>query len=570
MQGDDLKYAGLFSRLVSSLIDGAIFLGLLKLLTVVVTDGSIVYLLGLIVLSWLYIATLLSSSWHATIGQKLLGVSVLSVDGEPLTFRQASLRVLYFFILSPLILPLIMYFFSARDQTLYDYLSKSVVIDNWVSDTAVDNTVVTPKRKRRIFRTILVTLVSVVWMGFTAYVVFYMSVMYLLYSSRDAAYDNSFHQTYTTNDYNDSRIQFYDVELRKYSRDFIEADEIYTIFEADVKRDLASGCIQYFVRRYDNDGWINMGSGFRQNARNSHTNTEEKIEKAKENESFLGHNFYTYDTNMVNDIEEDITKLWSDDNESVCEIEESVEVMYKGFIVTYLDRFISQNIQGYSAPSKQEQEWYKTLQTRFPDYFEAIRRQEIALAKEVENRKLKKLEESAKRKKLEFNQAIKEKKNRLFAAIWYEQDQVVDLILDSNTDLDLKDRFGRTPLFIAVQVGNSYALEQLLKHGANMYIMDEYGLYTAFTELLSHPRIDMKMVKLFLEYGYDLNFQYKRSETALSAVAKGCENIELVKLFLELGADPTLMDRYQSNTILKVQRGCKNSKQYKQLLDLLE
>ncbi len=567
---DNIKYAGFFARVVASLIDGAIFVLLLKILTLYVDEGNPFLLLAMVVLWVFYTALFLSSPWSATVGKKILGIKVLSVDGKRLSFKHALLRSFYALFSNLFILPVLIMFFTSKRQALQDLLAKCIVVDIWTEDSTEDRERHTYSNKKNIFRKIIIAVGMIAIFIPTAYMVFYMSVMYTLYSSKETAYNNSFHQTAKTNDYNDSRIRFYDEELHQYSRDFIDAQEIYTIFEADVKRDLALGCIQYFVRRYDDDVWINMGSSFRRNARNSYANTEEKIEKAKENESFMGHNFYTYDTNMVNDIEDDITKLWSDSNESVCEQKQSVDVMYETFIFEYLDSFISQNINGHFAPSEKEQEWYTTLQSKFPDYFENIKRKEAALAKEIHEKKLIKIEESKRRKKVEFDQAIEDKKDPFLAAIWFEQNQVFDLMIHSHIDLNRKDRFGRTPLFIAVQVGNKYALQQLLKNGADMYVMDVNDLYTVFTELLSHPHIDMKMVNLFLEYGYEVNFQHNASETALSVAAKGCKNIELLQLLLQNGADPHKMDRYRSNTLLKVQRGCKKSKNYDLLIDLLE
>jgi len=572
MPKSNTRYANFLVRFFAVLIDSFIFILLLKVLTVFIKEGSPYFLILFVIIWWLYVTLLLSSSWSATVGQKILGLKVITINDEKLTFKQASLRVIYAFFLAPFILPLMMYFFSDKRQTLHDYLSKSVVVDRWYGVSAKEEGVVeiVTNRKKRIFRTIIVTIGFLTVLIFVGYIVAYSSVMYVLYSSRDTAYNNSFYQTYHTNDYNDSRIQFYDGELHRYSKNFIVADKLYTIFEADVKRDLALGCIQYFVRRYDNDIWIDMGSGFRQNARNSYANTEKKIEKSKENEHFMGDNFYVYDTNMVNDIENDITKLWSDSNLSVCEDEMPVEVMYEPFILEYMDRFIAQNINGHYAPSKNESEWYQTLQLQFPEYFENIKRREAILKKEIKTKELKAIEEDKKRKKILFNQAIEEKKNPLLAAVWFEQNTVVEHMIYAHSDLNIKDRFGRTPIFIAVQVGNSYALEKLLENGAGMYIMDVNGLYTAFTEMLSHPHVDINMVKLFLDNGYDVNFQYKKGETALSIAVKGCDKIALVKLLLKNGANSKIMDRYQSNTILKVQRGCQKSEFYDELIELLD
>ena len=72
----------------------------------------------------------------------------------------------------------------------------------------------------------------------------------------------------------------------------------------------------------------------------------------------------------------------------------------------------------------------------------------------------------------------------------------------------MKNVQGYTLLRVAMQYKNEYALNRLLQSGANMYAMDKHNSYSDFTWAVSGN--DLKTVKIFLENGVDVNFQYKK------------------------------------------------------------
>ena len=175
---------------------------------------------------------------------------------------------------------------------------------------------------------------------------------------------------YQTNDFNDSRIIFYQKELELYSKEFIEAEGMYDIFAMDTKKDLALGCIQYFIRRKNRDGWINESSNYRKNARNKYANTEDKIQKAKKNSDYMDRHFYTFDLNMVDDIEDEITQVWSDKNDSICENKVPANKLYDIFIKKYIPKFDNENIHSRfgDKPQQREVDWFDMLTKRHPEY----------------------------------------------------------------------------------------------------------------------------------------------------------------------------------------------------------
>ena len=150
----DLKFAGFWVRILAFIIDTLVcsipIMGAEKLLG---EDSGITIVVTLVLL-WLYSAIMLSSSWQATFGKKVLGLKVLSTEYEPLDFKKASIRFLYFLItytllFSPVVviylandsfilwlvgiililLPILMMFFNEKKQVLHDYLAHTIVLD---------------------------------------------------------------------------------------------------------------------------------------------------------------------------------------------------------------------------------------------------------------------------------------------------------------------------------------------------------------------------------------------------------------------------------------------------------
>jgi uncharacterized RDD family membrane protein YckC len=82
-----------------------------------------------LMLSWIYYASMESSTWQATLGKKLLGLKVTDLAGNRISFARASGR---FFgkILSGMILGIgfLMAGFTARKQALHDILAGCLVL----------------------------------------------------------------------------------------------------------------------------------------------------------------------------------------------------------------------------------------------------------------------------------------------------------------------------------------------------------------------------------------------------------------------------------------------------------
>jgi uncharacterized RDD family membrane protein YckC len=94
----------------------------LSILTFVVVYGLIVCII------WLYFARQESSPRMATIGKRALGLQVVDLNGQRVTFKRATGRFFGKILSSPLCFGFIMAAFTEKKQALHDILAGCLVI----------------------------------------------------------------------------------------------------------------------------------------------------------------------------------------------------------------------------------------------------------------------------------------------------------------------------------------------------------------------------------------------------------------------------------------------------------
>jgi len=110
--------------LLTFLIDLALrrfgrLLGISPFVSKVATGMAFILILS--VGSWLYCAFAESSAWRATLGKRLLGLEVVTADGDRISFGQASIRHLMKFLsLFFLMIGFLMVAWTKRHQALHD------------------------------------------------------------------------------------------------------------------------------------------------------------------------------------------------------------------------------------------------------------------------------------------------------------------------------------------------------------------------------------------------------------------------------------------------------------------
>lgn len=82
-----------------------------------------------VIAGWLYWSLQQSGNQQATVGQKAMGIRVISLDGSPVNFGQATGRYFGNFLnIFSFFIGYIMFFFNSKNQCLHDYLSGCLVV----------------------------------------------------------------------------------------------------------------------------------------------------------------------------------------------------------------------------------------------------------------------------------------------------------------------------------------------------------------------------------------------------------------------------------------------------------
>ncbi len=127
---EPLVYAAFGERFGAALIDGLILAIPNALISIVIEDDeSVSANIISICLYWLYNAILESSAYQATLGKRALGIKVIDMEGQRISFGQATGR--YFGkIISALILGIgfLMMLWDDKKQTLHDKMAATLVI----------------------------------------------------------------------------------------------------------------------------------------------------------------------------------------------------------------------------------------------------------------------------------------------------------------------------------------------------------------------------------------------------------------------------------------------------------
>jgi uncharacterized RDD family membrane protein YckC len=136
-----MRYAGFWLRFVAWVMDSAMLAALPLIVALIIapiffTTSRTVAVLGVIFFivpvvgttGWLYYALMESSSYQATLGKRALGLRVVGLTGQPVSFGRASGRFFGKILSSILLIGYLMAAFTARKQALHDMMARCVVI----------------------------------------------------------------------------------------------------------------------------------------------------------------------------------------------------------------------------------------------------------------------------------------------------------------------------------------------------------------------------------------------------------------------------------------------------------
>jgi len=138
----------------------------------------------------------------------------------------------------------------------------------------------------------------------------------------------------------------------------------------------------------------------------------------------------------------------------------------------------------------------------------------------------------------------KQKAKLLFYAVENNLEEVVRDCLDKYTDsefnLDIRDRFGSTPLLIAAELGYNTIVECLLEHGADPNALD---IRSGFSSLMFASLVgNKKLIKILIKHKANVNALSHWGCSPLS-LAMGNNYRNVVKTLLNAGADADLLNQ---------------------------
>lgn len=123
-------YANFWQRFFAILIDGFILIIPSYIFNSMFGPRSFSAFTANIILGWLYESILTSSNWQATIGKRALRIKIIDMQGQKITFGQATGR--HFAKILSFLIVLIGYFMMLWDeqkQTLHDKMAGTLVVE---------------------------------------------------------------------------------------------------------------------------------------------------------------------------------------------------------------------------------------------------------------------------------------------------------------------------------------------------------------------------------------------------------------------------------------------------------
>ncbi|PQE19456.1 ankyrin repeat-containing protein [Rutstroemia sp. NJR-2017a WRK4] len=140
----------------------------------------------------------------------------------------------------------------------------------------------------------------------------------------------------------------------------------------------------------------------------------------------------------------------------------------------------------------------------------------------------------------------------LFIFVYFGLDVLIAEVLKEVEDVDIRDSYGNTSLYLAAGLGHETAVRLLLHRRANINFQGRYG-NTPLIFAVNRRRVTV--VKLLLKKGADVNMQNLYGKTALMTAVDASSELtrylpnqepephsEVVELLLDHGADVTMQN----------------------------
>jgi Predicted membrane protein/domain len=126
----NLVYASFWQRFFAVFIDGIILLIPNYIFQIMFGRATLSYYTVGIITGWLYSALMESGSWQATIGKRSMRIKVVDLDGQRISFGQATGRHFGKFISAIIIfIGYFMMLWDEKRQTLHDKMAGTLMVE---------------------------------------------------------------------------------------------------------------------------------------------------------------------------------------------------------------------------------------------------------------------------------------------------------------------------------------------------------------------------------------------------------------------------------------------------------
>lgn len=309
-----------------------------------------------------------------TIGGTGMGLGIIGVFIFPLLFIFYIALVAILFVSA---WNLISYLFQEDEEPTDE--------DEEPSDIEKSNIILTSKNSEVIFRNhpndtksslltkTLKIVAIIIALSFSSIILLYTSFGIMLKNSNQNEIKKQYSMNYDTEEYNDSKIIFYNNELKDSSHKFLLAENMYDIFEANTKREIALSCIRVLRKEHNGTneyGVDNQIKWFKQNAINYYTTSEDKVKKAVGNENYLKKHSLEYNGYPLYQIYKQLPNRCTD--------RLSVNTIYNKFIPQYIksqERRIDNYYITYNPKEsirKRYKLWIDSLYEKYPQYSKRV------------------------------------------------------------------------------------------------------------------------------------------------------------------------------------------------------
>ena len=375
--------------------------------------------------------------------------------------------------------------------------------------------------------------------------------------------------------YKNENMQFYINEFRVSYAKFIKAEGMVEIFRYDIEKEMSMNCIQRNLYLEDRDKWLSESSKIRKIIKRELTPTSGSRKAERTNTDFKWHNFYLYELNTVHSVEDKLTERYSRSMMNRCNDKLSSYELFREFLPRYIHQYSSDLRYSLKNPSKNLEQhrkdqavWLKSITKVYEEILTAegnvsnIDWVEKSLFKMAKGEDLPKDINSSIRDQVNINITDRFGRTPLFYAVKENNIHFLRILLKSNVDMDHKDIYGRTVFDyfnrdISYSIRNALWLkkytekhpgfkEKRVKRRVGLQFASEVESYTnkASWSGLMFAVYNGDKVQLYKELDKDINIDdYNNNKTTALHFAVFLNNVEFMKILIEKGANLEVRNR---------------------------